>query len=64
MDAAEAHATSQVEAWYSAPYLAHAALEPMNCTVQVREGAVEVWAPTQVPQLCRAMAAQVAGAAK
>lgn len=50
-----------VEAWYSAPYLAHATLEPMNATARFEEGRVEVWAPTQVPQMCRAAAARVAG---
>ena len=52
-----------VEAWYRAPYLAHATMEPMNCTAQVREGGVEIWVPTQVPQMARAIAAQVAGVA-
>lgn len=50
-----------VEAWYSAPYLAHATLEPMNATARFDNGAVEVWAPTQVPQMCRGAAARVAG---
>ncbi|MCJ0761696.1 xanthine dehydrogenase family protein molybdopterin-binding subunit [Variovorax terrae] len=59
--AAERQGARTVEAWYRAPYLAHATLEPMNCTAQVREGRVEVWVPTQVPQMCRAIAAQVAG---
>lgn len=49
-----------IEAWYSAPYLAHATLEPMNATARVSNGRVEVWAPTQVPQMCRAAAARVA----
>jgi isoquinoline 1-oxidoreductase beta subunit len=49
------------EAWYSAPFLAHATLEPMNATARVAEGRVEVWAPTQVPRMCRAAAARVAG---
>jgi isoquinoline 1-oxidoreductase beta subunit len=52
-----------VEAWYRAPYLAHATMEPMNCTAQVRGGKVELWAPTQVPQMARAAAARVAGVA-
>lgn len=52
-----------VEAWYRAPYLAHATMEPMNCTAQVSDGRVEVWVPTQVPQLARAIAARVAGVA-
>jgi isoquinoline 1-oxidoreductase beta subunit len=59
--AAEAAAASTVEAAYQAPYLAHATMEPMNCTAQVKDGAVEVWAPTQVPEMARAIAAKVAG---
>ena len=50
-----------IEAWYSAPFLAHATLEPMNATARVSDGRVEVWAPTQVPQMCRSTAARVAG---
>ena len=46
---------------YRAPYLAHAAMEPINCTARVADGKVEVWVPTQVPGLARAIAAQVAG---
>jgi isoquinoline 1-oxidoreductase subunit beta len=53
----------RVEALYRAPYMAHATMEPMNCTARVRDGAVEVWAPTQVPGLARAAAARVAGVA-
>ena len=60
-DKAEAAATRRVEASYSAPYLAHATMEPMNCTAQVKDGAVEVWVPTQVPGMARAIAAKVAG---
>ena len=51
----------KVEALYRAPYLAHAALEPMNCTARVADGKVEVWAPTQAPTAARAIAARVAG---
>jgi isoquinoline 1-oxidoreductase beta subunit len=56
-----AAAPRRVEAVSRAPYLAHAAMEPINATAQVRDGRVEVWAPTQVPDLARALAAQVAG---
>jgi isoquinoline 1-oxidoreductase beta subunit len=59
--AADASAARRIEAVYSAPYLAHAALEPINCTAQVRDGRVEVWASTQVPDMARAMAARAAG---
>ncbi|MET0517615.1 MAG: molybdopterin cofactor-binding domain-containing protein [Burkholderiaceae bacterium] len=58
-----AEAGKRIEALYEAPYLAHAAMEPMNCTARVRDGQVEIWAPTQVPGLARALAAQVAGVA-
>jgi isoquinoline 1-oxidoreductase subunit beta len=62
-DAAQAieQAPKKVQALYRAPYLAHATLEPMNCTARVAEGGVELWLPTQVPGLARALAAQVAG---
>jgi isoquinoline 1-oxidoreductase beta subunit len=48
---------------YRAPYLAHATMEPINCTARVADGKVEVWVPTQVPGLARAIAAEVAGVA-
>lgn len=58
---AEASATKLIEATYHAPYLAHATMEPMNCTAQVKDGMVEIWAPTQVPEMAREVAAKVAG---
>lgn len=61
--AALAGATTKVEAVYSAPHLAHATMEPMNCTAQVLDGHVSVWAPTQVPGFARDVAARVAGVA-
>jgi len=61
IDQAELQAATQLEALYTAPYLAHATMEPMNCTAQVKEGKVDIWAPTQVPQFARMMAANVAG---
>ena len=57
-----AGATRRVEALYRAPYLAHATMEPMNCTARIQaDGRIEVWAPTQVPGLARDAAARVAG---
>ncbi|WP_457282700.1 molybdopterin cofactor-binding domain-containing protein [Polaromonas sp. P5_D5] len=61
---AEASAVRKIEALYRAPYLAHATLEPMNCTAQVMDGKVWLWAPTQVPQMAVAVAARVAGVAQ
>ena len=44
------------------PYLAHAALEPMNAVARMGEdGVLEVWAGHQMPDLYQAVAAQVAG---
>jgi isoquinoline 1-oxidoreductase subunit beta len=59
--AALAASSRIVEATYRAPYLAHATMEPVNATAQVKDGKVTVWAPTQVPGLARALAARVAG---
>ena len=50
VEAALARAHRVLEADYAYPFLAHAALEPQNCTAQVnRDGSVDVWAPTQLP---------------
>ena len=54
-------AARRIEAVYSAPYLAHMTMEPMNCTVQVADGRATVWAPTQVPGAAREAAARVLG---
>ena len=57
---AEKSAASRIDALYQAPYLAHVTMEPMNCTARVLDGKVEIWVPTQVPQMARDMAAKVA----
>jgi isoquinoline 1-oxidoreductase beta subunit len=48
-DAAYASATKKVQATYDTPFLAHMAMEPLNCTASVTSGKCEVWAPTQNP---------------
>lgn len=50
-----------IEADYELPFLAHAAMEPMNCTVHVRPDAVEVWVGTQVITRAQSAAAEAAG---
>lgn len=47
------------EAEYAQPYLAHATLEPMNATAWYRDNRIDVWAPTQAPDLGRIAAARV-----
>ena len=59
-DASFSTATRKFEAEYAAPYLAHATMEPMNCTAQVANSAVRVWAPVQLPQDAIVAAARAA----
>jgi isoquinoline 1-oxidoreductase beta subunit len=54
-------AATKVEANYHVPFLAHATMEPMNCTVHVRDDSCEVWLGTQVLARAHATAAKVAG---
>jgi isoquinoline 1-oxidoreductase beta subunit len=51
-----------VESTYELPYLAHATMEPMNCTAQVRGSKCEIWTPTQNPQEVQEAVAAVLGA--
>lgn len=63
-DAAFAAGSDPIRAMYSVPYLAHATMEPMNCTALVEDGRCTVWAPTQWqngPSLIAGGARQVAG---
>ncbi len=50
-----------VAADYSVPYLAHAPLEAMNCTVILEEGLWKIWAPTQKPSEARKIAQKISG---
>jgi CO/xanthine dehydrogenase Mo-binding subunit len=51
----------RVSAEYQLPSMAHAAMEPGNCTAHFRGKDCELWAPTQVPQDCRDSVAQAVG---
>ncbi len=53
-----------ITAEYRAPFLAHATMEPVNCTAQVANGKVHLWASTQVPSIAVDVAAKVAGVAR
>jgi isoquinoline 1-oxidoreductase subunit beta len=54
-------AAKKVEAVYEMPFLAHAAMEPMNCTVDVTPDSCEIWVGIQVVSRAQATAAQVTG---
>src|SRR5256886_1811062 len=51
----------QIDAVYQVPFLAHATMEPMNCTVHVRKDGCEVWTCSQVLSRVQATAAHVTG---
>src|ERR1700676_125826 len=61
VDKAMSSAATKVEATYQVPFLAHAAMEPMNCTVHVRKDGCEVWVGNQVLGRAQAAAAKTAG---
>jgi isoquinoline 1-oxidoreductase beta subunit len=54
-------ATTKVDSMYQVPFLAHAAMEPMNCTVEVRKDRCEVWVGSQVIGRAQATAAETTG---
>ncbi len=50
-----------IDAAYETPYLAHACMEPMNCTAHVRPDRCDVWVPTQAQSGAREAAAMISG---
>jgi isoquinoline 1-oxidoreductase beta subunit len=61
VDKALASAATKVEATYQVPFLAHATMEPMNCTVHVRKDGCEIWVGNQAIARCQAAAAKITG---
>jgi len=61
VDRAWRQATVRVDAVFEAPLLAHATLEPMNCTADVRDGRCEIWGPLQMPTSGAGVVAAAAG---
>lgn len=59
-----AGAATVVEAEYELPYLAHATMEPMNCTAAVTAESCDIWAPTQLQGLVPGIASAITGLAK
>jgi len=56
-----AGAAKQIDAVYQVPFLAHATLEPMNCTVHVQKDRCEVWTGSQTLTRAQGTAARVTG---
>ena len=48
-----------VEATYELPFVAHACMEPMNCTASVTADMVQLWLPSQFPEQARRVASQL-----
>jgi isoquinoline 1-oxidoreductase subunit beta len=60
-DKAIADAATKIEASYQVPFLAHATMEPMNCTAHVRPDGCEIWVGSQALARVQASAAKVLG---
>ena len=60
-DVAKALGKDPVEVTYDVPFLAHAPMEPMNCTVHVTPAGCEIWTGIQVMSRAQAAAARVTG---
>lgn len=59
--AALAKAATRIEADYAVPYLAHAPMEPLNCTVKIDKDHCEVWTGTQFQTMDQAATARITG---
>jgi isoquinoline 1-oxidoreductase beta subunit len=62
-DAAKAiaGAARRVDAVYEQPFLAHATMEPMNCTVHLTKEGCDIWVGTQIPGITQAVVMKITG---
>ncbi len=60
-DLASLEGATRVNAEYRAPFVAHAAMEPINCTAQWSKSRLKLWVPTQSPSVAATVAARAAG---
>jgi isoquinoline 1-oxidoreductase subunit beta len=51
----------RIDVVYEVPFLAHATMEPMNCTVDLKADGCDIWVGTQVPALAQGAAAKLTG---
>ena len=51
----------RIDVVYEVPFLAHATMEPMNCTVDLKPDGCDIWVGTQVPALAQGAAAKLTG---
>src|SRR5881296_80482 len=58
-----ASSAAKIDAAYDLPFLAHATMEPMNCTAHVRADGVDIWAPTQFQTGVQMIGGQIGGIA-
>ncbi len=64
VDKAMNGAAKKLEASYELPFLAHATMEPMNFTADVRADGCDIYGPTQFPQMAEGVAMQITGLPK
>lgn len=62
--AALASADKTIKAAYSYPFISHASIEPQNCTAHYKNGAIEIWAPTQNPEAGQKIVSETLGIPK
>jgi len=60
-EGALAKATKTIDVEYSVPYLAHAPMEPLNCTVKITQDKCEIWTGTQFQTLDQMVAGKITG---
>jgi len=60
-DSAIARASRRVDVVYEQPFLAHATMEPMNCTVHLTKSSCDIWVGTQIPGITQAAVMKVTG---
>lgn len=54
-----AEAAQRIDAIYQVPFLAHAAMEPMNCTVHLQNERCDIWVGTQAPTITQSQVAEL-----